>query len=180
MYGIVNKAIQELVEIEFGPDIWARVHARSGIQEDFFISNEAYDDDITYKLAGAVSEETGMTVDNVLIAFGEHWVLKTGKEKYGSLMEAGGDNLRDFLVNLPNFHSRVMLYYPKLTPPEFHVSEVQERSLNLHYISKRPGLKEFVRGLLQGLGKLYRTEVEINLTACREEGSPHEIYNVKW
>jgi hypothetical protein len=180
MYGIVNKAIQELVESEFGTEMWSKIHLRSGIREDYFISNEAYDDDITYKLAGAVSEETGMSLQDVLIAFGEFWVLKTGKEKYGSLMEAGGENLREFLVNLPNFHSRVMLYYPKLTPPEFHVSDVEERSINLHYISKREGLKDFVRGLLQGLAKLYDTDVEITLLTCREEGSPHEIFNVKW
>ena len=35
----------------------------------------------------------------VLNAFGEWWILKTGKEKYGGLMEAGGNNLKEFLVN---------------------------------------------------------------------------------
>lgn len=180
MYGIVNKAIQELVLSNFGAEVWKKVHSKSGVKEDFFISNEAYDDDITYQLAGAVSEETGMSLSEVLIAFGEFWVLKTGKEKYGSLMEAGGSNLREFLINLPNFHSRIMLYYPKLTPPEFHVSNIRENSLDLHYISKRAGLKDFVRGLLQGLGKLYNTEVEIELIASREEGATHEIYNIKW
>jgi hypothetical protein len=33
------------------------IRERSGIDLDFFISNEPYDDDITFKLAIAVSEE---------------------------------------------------------------------------------------------------------------------------
>lgn len=179
MYGIVNKAIQELVIGQFGSVTWEKVKKRSGIEADFFISNQAYDDAVTYNLAGAVSAETGVSLSDVLIAFGEFWVLHTGKEKYGSLMEAGGDNLRDFLINLPNFHSRVMLIYPKLTPPEFRVTDINGNSLHLHYISKRPGLQEFVRGLLQGLGKLYQTSVTIELLQSRPE-TDHEVFKISW
>ncbi|MEI6184465.1 MAG: heme NO-binding domain-containing protein [Bacteroidota bacterium] len=180
MYGIVNKAIESLVIENFGETKWKIIKENSGIDVDFFMSNEPYDDDITYKLAGAVSKEMNITVSDVLITFGEYWVLKTGKEKYGSLMEAGGSNLRDFLRNLPAFHNRVMLFYPKLTPPEFKVSHEEERSLHLHYFSKREGLKEFVRGLIQGLGKLYSTPVQIELIEDRDAGADHEVFKVSW
>jgi hypothetical protein len=30
--------------------------------------------------------------------------------KYGGLMEAGGNDLKEFLINLPLFHNRVMLF----------------------------------------------------------------------
>jgi Haem-NO-binding len=180
MYGIVNKAIQELVVSQFGAVAWENVKKRSGIAVDFFISNQPYDDAITYQLAGAVSEETGLSLKDVLIAFGEYWVLHTGKEKYGSLMEAGGNNLKEFLVNLPNFHSRVMLIYPKLTPPEFRVSDIAENSVNIHYLSERQGLQDFVYGLLQGLGKLYNTPTKIELLQSRGEGHSHEVFSVAW
>jgi len=74
-----------------------------------------------------------MTVEEVLIAFGEWWVIKTTSEKYTGLMQSGGNNLKEFLLNLPNFHNRVMLIYPKLTPPEFKVSDETENSIQLHY-----------------------------------------------
>lgn len=180
MYGIVNKAIQELVVSQFGAIAWENVKKRSGISVDFFISNQPYDDSITYQLAGAVSEETGLSLKDVLIAFGEYWVVHTGKEKYGSLMEAGGHTLKEFLINLPNFHSRVMLIYPKLTPPEFRVSDITENSLNIHYLSERQGLQDFVYGLLQGLGKLYNTSTSIELIQSRNEGHTHEIFRVSW
>jgi hypothetical protein len=180
MYGIVNKAIQDLVITNFGEQKWEDIRERSGIEEDFFISSEPYDDAITYKLAVAVSEEMNMPVSDVLITFGEWWVIKTTKEKYAGLMESGGSTLREFLVNLPLFHNRVMLIYPKLTPPEFKVSEVSDKSLNLHYFSKREGLQEFVRGLIQGLGKMFDTPVEIELLQTRDQGDTHEIFKVSW
>ncbi|WDF53951.1 heme NO-binding domain-containing protein [Mucilaginibacter sp. KACC 22063] len=180
MYGIVNKAIEELVTSNFGLEKWEAVKVRSGIDIDFFISTQPYDDEITYKLAQAVSEEMEMPVAEVLQAFGEWWVLKTGKEKYGGLMQAGGQSLKEFLINLPEFHNRIMLIYPQLTPPEFQVSDIDESSIHIHYYSKRQGLQEFVRGLLHGLGKLYNCPVNVGLLESRLSGQDHEIYKVSW
>ena len=180
MYGIVNKAIEELVITKFGHQKWEVIRNLSGIDHEFFISSESYDDDITFKLANAIALEMEINLDDVLIAFGEWWVVKTTKEKYGNLMEAGGNNLKDFLLNLPMFHNRVMLLYPKLTPPEFRVSDVTEFSLHLHYLSQRQGLREFVRGLIQGLGIVFKTKVVIELLQSREGGNSHEIYKISW
>jgi hypothetical protein len=180
MYGIVNKAIEELVIHHFGDQKWEAIKLRSGVDVEFFISNEPYDDAITYQLAIAVSEEMNMTVAEVLHAFGEWWILHTGREQYGYLLASGGDNLKKFLIHLPLFHSRVMMIYPKLTPPEFKISDVMDNSLHLHYFSKREGLKDFVAGLLSGLGKFYSCPVEIELLTSRDEGSTHEIFKVSW
>jgi len=180
MYGIVNKAIEELVTENFGADKWEQIKSRSGVDVEIFISNEPYDDDVTFKLAIAASEEMKISVSDVLKAFGEWWIMRTGKEKYGYLLESGGNSLREFLVNLPLFHNRVMMIYPKLTPPEFKISNISENSLNVHYFSKREGLKDFVHGLLTGLGKFYGCPVTLELIESRDEGSDHEIFNVSW
>jgi hypothetical protein len=180
MYGIVNKAIQDLVTDNYGEAVWEKVKETSGVEVDFFLSNEPYDDDITYKLAGATATTLDISTSQVLQAFGEWWILKTGKEKYGGLMQAGGNNLKEFLVNLPLFHNRIMLMYPKLTPPEFKVSNIEEQSIQVHYHSKREGLQEFVRGLLSGLAKMYNTEATIELLQSRDAGKTHEIFKVSW
>lgn len=180
MYGIVNKAIEDLVKENFGQETWDNILEKSNIDVDFFISNEPYDDDITYKLVSTISEELKIPAENVLQLFGEWWILKTGKEKYGGLMEAGGSNLKEFLGNLPLFHNRIMLLYPKLTPPEFKVSNSEENSIHIHYYSKREGLLEFVRGLLQGLGKMYNTDVVIELLESRDQNHDHEVFKVSW
>ncbi len=180
MYGIVNKAIEELVTAYFGEDKWEAIKERSGIDVEYFISTEPYDDDITYKLAVAVAQEMNITLSEVLIAFGEWWILKTAKEKYGSLLLSGGSTLIDFLEHLPDFHTRIMLMYPKLTPPEFKISNKTSNSIDVHYHSKRLGLQEFVRGLLQGLSKLFNKETQIELIQSRDDGSTHEIFRVSW
>ncbi|WP_372744808.1 heme NO-binding domain-containing protein [Lutibacter sp.] len=180
MYGIVNKAIQDLVTENFGMDKWELIKEKSGVDVDFFLSNEPYDDDITYKLAGSTADVIGITVGEVLNAFGEWWILRTGKEKYAGLMEAGGNNLKEFLVNLPLFHNRIMLMYPKLTPPEFKVSNIEENSIHVHYHSKREGLQEFVRGLMTGIAKMYSVNAVVTLIQSRDNGNTHEIFKVSW
>jgi hypothetical protein len=180
MYGIVNKALEDLVKETFGEDKWDLILERSGVEEDFFISNEPYDDDITFKLAIAVSDEMKIPLEKVLQTFGEWWILRTSKEKYGGLMQAGGSTLKEFLHNLPVFHNRVMLIYPKLTPPEFKISEPEENSIRVHYYSHRDGLQEFVRGLLTGLGKMYDTPVKVELVVSRSEESDHDVFKVTW
>lgn len=180
MYGIVNQAIEDLVKANFGEEKWDKIRDRSGVDVDFFISNEPYDDEITFKLAHAASEELNMPLENVLQAFGEWWVLKTGREKYGGLMEAGGNNLKDFLINLPVFHNRIMLIYPKLTPPEFKVSNLENDSIHVHYFSKRKGLEAMVKGLLTGLGKMYDTPVAVEQIESRINGADHDVFKVNW
>jgi hypothetical protein len=71
MYGIVNKGIEELIKARFSEEKWNAILLRSGVGIDFFIGSESYDDDITFKLATAVSEEMNMTIDRVLIEFGK-------------------------------------------------------------------------------------------------------------
>lgn len=180
MYGIINKAIEDLVCENFGHEKWEEIKHKSGVTDDFFLSNETYDDAVTYQLAGATADVMNIPLGKVLEVFGEWWILRTGKEKYGSLMQSGGKNLKEFLINLPIFHNRIMLIYPKLTPPEFKVSDIEEESIHVHYFSKREGLQEFVRGLLQGLGKMYAVDATVELLKSRENGDTHEIFKVSW
>lgn len=178
MYGIVNKAIEELVKENFGEEKWEEILKKSGIEVDFFISNEAYDDSITFKLAIAVGEVLEIPLDAVLEEFGKFWVLRTAKEKYGGLMEAGGRSLAEFLSNLPAFHTRVMLIYPKLQPPEFRVEQLQADLFHVFYYSKRDGLQGFVRGLLLGLGEMFDSSVEVKLLRGKHDGLDHDQFSV--
>ncbi|MFN8165106.1 MAG: heme NO-binding domain-containing protein [Bacteroidia bacterium] len=180
MYGIVNKVIRELVVANYGEAKWEAIRKKSGVTIDLFLSNEAYDDTITYKLAIAASEELNVSTDQVLHSFGEWWVLKTAQQHYGSMMSAGGKNLREFLINLPNFHNRVSLLFPKLSPPEFRISNLKEHSLHLHYYSGRPGLNQFVHGLVSGLAKMFNEEIVIQHIDSRDKGLDHEVFLIQW
>lgn len=180
MYGLVNKAIEELVVTNFGEDKWELIKQKAGVEVDVFVSNSAYPDAMTYDLVGAASEVLGAPASSILIAFGEHWVLKTAATSYGAMMRAGGTSLKEFLVNLPNFHTRVQMIYPKLQPPRFECSEIREDSLHLHYFTHRQGLTDFVIGLVQGLGKLYSTPATARVIATKAAGNDHDVFEVSW
>lgn len=181
MYGLVNKAVEQMVCRAHGRAIWETIKTEAGVDVAGFISNEPYSDDITYALVGAASRVLKVPADEILKAFGEHWVLHTALESYGPLMRAAGDNLRDFLIHLPHFHTRVESIYPHLTPPEFSCSNISETGMELHYWTPRPaGLEPFVEGLLNGLGKMFETPVEVRLLKHRADGHDHSIFSVRW
>ena len=180
MYGIVNKAIQGLVTENYGEETWNQIKEISGVQTDLFLSNEPYPDETTYQLAGAASKVLQTPVEDILVAFGEYWLLKTAMRSYGPLVTAGGSSLKEFLINLPSFHNRVMLIYPELQPPQFKVTHLEENSLHLHYYSDRPSLQHFLVGLLQGMGKMFDTVITIEQIESRDEGSDHEVFKVSW
>lgn len=180
MYGVVNQAIEGMVIETFGKETWEKIKVKSELVDVDFLNNEPYPDKMTYDLVVAANEITNVPIPDILQAFGEYWILNTGMKKYGPLMTSGGDSLKEFLVNLPNFHSRVMLMYPKLTPPSFLIENVQDNDLELHYFSERPGLKDFVIGLIKGLGKMFKSPVEITVIQERETGATHEIFKISW
>lgn len=180
MYGMVNKAIEDMVTSAHGPELWAEIKRRAGVTAEVFMSNEGYDDATTYALVGAASESLGSPPEVILRAFGEYWVLETAHKGYGPLMDAAGRTLGDFLDYLPHFHDRVALIYPKLRPPRFEVSDRAERSLHLHYYSDRPGLLPFVEGLVSGLGKRFGTPASVTPLRTRAEGHDHEELLVRW
>lgn len=180
MYGMVNKAVEEMVCLHHGEAMWERIKAKAGVDVDVFMSNESYSDDITYQLVGAASEVLQLPAEQILIGFGEHWVLHTAQEGYGGLMKAAGKTLPEFLRNLPNFHSRVSMIFPKLQPPRFECVNITDRSLQLHYISHRPGLAPFVVGLMQGLGKMFHTPVTVRLVVAKDQGADHDVFEVTW
>jgi len=180
MYGLVNKAVQEMVTAQYGDAMWERVKEKAELADELFLSNEAYPDEVTYRLVMAASELSGTSAESILFAFGEHWVLHTARQGYGALLDAAGRSLPEFLTNLPNFHTRIAMIFPKLSPPRFEVSHQTADSLRLHYFTHRAGLTEFVRGLLSGLGRKFGTPVQSALIESKAAGNDHDVFLVQW
>jgi hypothetical protein len=173
MYGLVNQAVQELVVTNFGADKWEAIKRKAGVGVGAFERMETYPDDMTYKMVGAASEVLDLPPDAVMKAFGEFWVLYTGKHGYGHLFDIAGNSLRDFLFNLDNLHTRVGQSFPKLSPPSFRFDAVDEDTVRMHYHTNRPGLCPMVVGLLNGLAKRFETELTVDHQICSRQGAPH-------
>ncbi|WP_414551775.1 heme NO-binding domain-containing protein [Anabaena sp. CCY 0017] len=179
MYGLVNKGIQNMVCSRFGEEIWRKIKQKAEVETDFFLSMEGYPDDITHRLIKAASVVLDLSPSEIMAAFGEFWVEYASQEGYGEMMDMTGDTLPEFLENLDNLHTRIGISFPKLQPPSFECTDVEEDSLSLHYHSHREGLAPMVFGLVKGLGNRFDIEVEITQTHSKNDGAEHDEFLVK-
>lgn len=170
MYGLVNRAIEDMTRQVGGDALWDRVRAAAELQEQTFLAMSPYPDDMTYALVAAASEVMETPVDTLLRAFGRHWITYTGREGYGALLTMGGATLPQFLRNLDAMHSRIAVAMPELRPPSFLVTELDASTIRVSYHSHRAGLAPMVVGLLEGLGEMFGSPVEVTTVHLREPG----------
>src|SRR5690242_12546691 len=99
MYGLVNKAIEDQVGSLAGEQTWLEIVDRAGVDAATFVSLDSYPDEMTFDLVNAAGTVLGLSAEEVLERFGEHWVRFTGREGYGPLMKAYGTDVTSFLKN---------------------------------------------------------------------------------
>ena len=160
MYGIINQSIQELILRDFGEETWLTILGKSNVDVVEFANHTVYDDAYTYRLATAAAEVLNTSVENVLKLFGEFWILEISLKKYPSMTASGGQNIHEFMNNLPKFHNRVYLTYPHLVAPEFNV-KIEEEGIWVEYHSKRSGLAPLMEGMLYGIIKMFKETMEV-------------------
>lgn len=180
MYGLVNKAIQDMVCSHFGAETWKKIQDLAEVEVDAFISMESYPDDFTHRLVKAASLVLGLSASQIMQAFGEFWVQYTSEEGYGELMAMNGDTLPEFLHNLDDLHTRVGVSFPKLQPPSFGCEEVEAETLHLDYHSHREGLAPMVMGLVKGLGTRLNTDVEVSQIESKSEGADRDRFLIRY
>jgi hypothetical protein len=178
MYGLVNKAIRDLVVQQFGTAAWQRITEAAGLAEfadGAFLSMEPYSDEITYRLVGAAAKTLGKEVPELLEHFGDFWIRFTASEGYGELMDLFGNSFEEFLGNLDSMHVRVGLSMSELRPPGFTFEPGKNGVHKLHYWSERAGLAPMVTGLLKGLATRFRVDVEVSHQP-RGEHRDHDVF----
>ena len=179
MYGLVNRALEELIRKEHGDAMWERIKADAGVDVEVFIRMDQYPDEITYQLVQSASRVLHAPVESLLHAFGVHWTLYTGREGYGALLSDAGSTLQEVLTNLDDLHTRVGLMYPQLRPPSFRCTDVAADRLVLHDYSSRAGLAPMVVGLVEGLGKRFGQQLRITPQLRRTHGDDHDSFLVE-
>ena len=107
-------------------------------------------------------------------------LVNKGAESYGPMMEAAGASLREFLVRLPHFNTRVSMIYPDLKPPGFGCRDMANNSLELRYDTHRSGLTNFVVGLVQGFGKYDDTPAVCKLVETKNKNGECDVFKVRW
>lgn len=128
-----------------------------------------YPDSDTVELVVAASQVLGISVDDVLHAFGDYFIDYVQDNGYSNVLECLGKNLRDWLSNLNSLHDHLQASYPKgFVAPVFWSeddpdSNPEEGAILVYYYSQRGSLLvPLVVGVLKKIAKVY-FEIEINL-----------------
>lgn len=180
MYGMVNRAVRDMVIARFGTEAWEQIHTKAAAPAEFE-KMQAYDDDVTYRLVGAASTVLDLPAEVVMRTFGVYWVVETAEKGYGPLMALWGTSFAEFLSNLDALHARVKETFSNLAPPRFEVTVEEKGVLLISYRSHRPGLAPFVAGLIEGVGQRFDTEVEVQLVRSRAvDGGDADVFRVEY
>lgn len=179
MYGLVNRALQQLVCARCGVAVWDEVRAHAGVKEEVFMRMDSYPDEVTHRLVAAASDVLETPAADLLKEFGRYWMKYTMVEGYGALLSDLGPTLHDALSALDSMHARVTLLYPALKPPMFRLTDVRADGMSLHYHSERIGFAPMIVGLVEGLGERYGVSVEVRHAVAKGEDSDHDRFDIR-
>ena len=147
MFGWINDCTESLVVTKFGLDKWHEIKkkAENTTKDGGFIRHQYYSDASTVELVVAASEVLNVSVDDVLEAFGTHFMEFTRGNGYDNMLSCQGSNLRLWLSNLNALHDHLQSSLPEgFAAPVFWCendeSEDHVGSILFHYYSKRGNL----------------------------------------
>jgi hypothetical protein len=179
VYGLVNQGLQDFVSSVGGDALWRDVRTAAGTDPVTFVSMDVYPDATTFDLVAAASRVLDMPTDELLRAFGKHWILYTARRGYGAIFDTMGRTLVEFLSNLDMMHARLSLTMPELRPPSFVCEPLDDGRIRIEYRSARDGLAPMVIGLLEGLAEMYGHAMSVRQTGLRTFDRDHDEFVIE-
>lgn len=119
-------------------------------------------------------------MNDVLEAFGAHFLEYCVQSGYDRILKVLGRNLRDFLCNLDALHDHLATIYPGMEAPSFRCTETPDGTLLLHYYSRRQGLEHIVIGIVKAVAKeMLNTEVAVSVNQARSDDHGHVVFAIR-
>lgn len=170
MKGAIFIALNELVEQNFGLDVWLSVLDKAK-ESGVYTSVETYQDDQLFALAGALSEEVGVPIDQLLPTFGQFL--------FGFLYEGHPDfvdrcdDYFSFIASVGEvIHKEVHKLDKDARPPSVSFEKHNDTEGTLTYRSERQ-LCKLAEGLLTGASAHFKNNISLNHDQCMHHGASH-------
>ena len=179
MYGMVNDAVRTFIVTNHGEDAWCKICDDAEVSTREFEQMLTYDDDITYRLVGAISAHLGADAAKVLEVFGQYWPEYAKGTAVGNMIKFGGASFIDTLQSLDEMHQRVKIAMPDLRPPSFELETTGDDAYRLHYFSEREGLAPMVVGLLHGLAVQHAVLIEVQHVEHKNAAGGHDVFAIR-
>ncbi len=147
MKGVVFTEFLELVESNFGMEVADRIQTKGSPKDTGFTSVGTYDHRILINLVVELSQETGMSVRDLVLAFGKH-LFQSFRRNYPETV-VGVTNTLDLLQKVESvIHGEVQKLYPDAELPRFRFLPSEDGNFQVEYISARP-FADLAEGLIE-------------------------------
>ena len=162
MKGTIVRCLEELVVINFGKDKWEKSLEYAGLDKSTpFLPIIDIDDSQVLIIIDAVCKTLNISLAQAADAFGDYWVNVYSQKMYSSYYNKY-KTAKDFLLNMDNVHIEVTKTIENARPPRFEYEWIDDKTMIMHYQSQR-GLIDFVIGLIKGVGKFYKENLEVTI-----------------
>lgn len=170
MKGIVFTEFLDLVEDKFGLEMVDDIITNSNLEsEGIYTSVGTYSFSEMLQLLENLSKRTNITIDNLLLTYGEHLFAVLGNS-YPGLLETYSDPI-EMLSSIENhIHIEVRKIYPDAELPTFIVEEKTKNSLIMIYKSSR-AMHHFGLGLMNKTFEYFNSSATIVLEKLKEDGT---------
>jgi len=175
MYGMIHRALRELVIEQRGSAAWEMIVVDAGVEPLHMISAVVHDDSITMQIMDSAARALDLDMAEGLEAFGKSWISFVAKGSYGAFLDFLGDDLFSFVGNLDRMHHSITIAMPSARMPSFSVIEAGSGFMTLLYRSDREGLEPFVCGLFKGLFDRFGLTGAVRCMGERSEGILFEL-----
>ena len=165
---------------ENGPLFWGKIAPDAGVEGVVFLRNQFFPDEMTFRVVRATCARLGETEAAFLRRFGRYFVREAERLNYAALFSLIGATMREFLLNLPNFHSRIALMFPEQAPPSFTCSGLTDRSVLLRCSFCLPEAMPFLLGMLEGLADRFAVRLKIDKQPAPTEKSGFNSFLLEW
>lgn len=170
MKGIVFTEFLDLVEDKFGLEMVDTIISKSKLEsEGVYTSIGTYSFSEMLQLLTHLSNYTEISIDNLLLVYGEHF-FSVIENSYSGLLATYKDPI-DMLSSIENhIHVEVQKIYPDAELPTFVVEEKSENSLIMVYKSSR-AMHHFGLGLMNKTFEHFNSTASIVLEKIKEDGT---------
>lgn len=175
MYGMIHRALRQMVHDELGQEAWLALEQKLDIGPTELLTGMVYDDALTLQIVSEAAARLNLSVEQCLFEFGKYWVRFAGQGSLSSLMKFTGQNLASFISNLDRLHLAVGAAMPGTLLPSFVTRENKPGHLIVEYRSDRVGMEPFVQGLLQGLMDRFHTQGNVEIVHRGEKTITFDI-----
>ncbi|WP_055434817.1 heme NO-binding domain-containing protein [Lacinutrix algicola] len=170
MKGIVFTEFLELVEDKFGLEMVDNIITNSKLEsEGIYTAVGTYSFSEMLQLLQHLSENTGISIDNLLLVYAEHF-FSVIEKSYPGLLATYKDPI-EMISSIENhIHVEVRKIYPDAELPTFEVVEKTENSLVMIYTSSR-AMHHFGLGLMNKTFEHFNSTAKIELEKIKEDGT---------